>query len=112
MTGQFVNRGVSKALPQDIATCLYRVAQESLGNIARHAQASTMSVELSRVNDILTIVITDDGIGFEPHRVRNGLGLLSMKERITLVNGSLDIASTVGKGTYVCVRIPHVDEDL
>jgi signal transduction histidine kinase len=112
MTGQFVNRGVSKALPQNIATCLYRVAQESLGNIARHAQASTMSVELDRVDDMLTIMITDDGVGFEPHRVRNGLGLLSMKERITLVNGSLDIASTVGKGTYVCVRIPHVDEDL
>jgi signal transduction histidine kinase len=112
MTGQFVNRGVSKSLPQDIATCLYRVAQESLGNIARHAQASTMSVELSRTQDTLTIVIMDDGVGFDPHHVRSGLGLLSMKERIALVNGSLDIASTSGKGTHVCVRVPQFDEDL
>jgi signal transduction histidine kinase len=112
MNGQFVNRGVSKTLPQDIATCLYRVAQESVRNIARHAQASTMSVELGRVDDMLTIMITDDGVGFDRHRVRNGLGLLSMKERITLVNGSLDIVSTVGKGTHVCVRVPHVDEAL
>lgn len=112
VTGQFVNRGVSQSLPQDIATCLYRVAQESLGNIARHAQASTMSVELTGTKDTLTIVITDDGVGFDPHHVRNGLGLLSMKERIALVNGTLDIASTVGKGTHVCVRVPQFDEDL
>lgn len=112
MKGEFVNRGVSKALPQDIATCLYRVAQESLGNIARHAQASTMSVELSRTQETLTIMITDDGVGFDPQRARNGLGLLSMKERIALVNGSLEIASAVGKGTHVCVRVAQYDEDL
>jgi signal transduction histidine kinase len=110
--GRFVNRGVSKSLPQDIATCLYRVAQESLGNIARHAQASTMSVELTGTKDTLTIVVGDDGVGFDPHHVRSGLGLLSMKERIALVNGSLDITSTVGKGTLVCVRVPQFDEDL
>lgn len=111
MTGRFVNRGVSKSLPQDIATCLYRVAQESLGNIARHAQASTMSVELTRTGDMLTLVITDDGVGFDPLHVRKGLGLLSMKERITLVNGTLEITSTAGKGTHVGVRVPHLDEE-
>jgi len=111
-TGQFVNHGVSKTLPQNIATCLYRVAQESLGNIARHAQASTVSVELSRTRESLMIVITDNGVGFDPHSVRNGLGLLSMKERIALVNGSLDIASTVGKGTHVCVRVPQLEDHL
>lgn len=108
MTGRFVDRGVPKALPQDIATCVYRVAQESLGNIARHARASTVSVELSHAQDTLMIVITDDGVGFDPQLVRNGLGLLSMKERVSLVNGSLDIASTTGKGTQVCVRVPHI----
>jgi signal transduction histidine kinase len=112
ITGQFVNRGVSKTLPQDIATCLYRVTQESLGNIARHAQASTMSVELSRTQDTLTIVIADDGVGFDPQHARNGLGLLSMKERIALMNGSLDITSTAGKGTHVCVRVPQFNEEL
>lgn len=111
MNGQFVNRGVSKALPQDVATCLYRIAQESLRNIARHARASTMTVELSRKQDMLTIVITDDGVGFDPDLVRSGLGLLSMKERIALVSGSLDIASTPGKGTHVCVRVPQVEDN-
>ncbi len=111
MAGRFVNRGVSKSLPQEIATCLYRVAQESLGNIARHAQASTMSVELTRTGDMLTLVITDDGVGFDPLRVRNGLGLLSMKERIALVNGTLELTSMVGKGTHVCARVPHLDEE-
>src|SRR5574341_525723 len=112
VAGQFVNRGVLQSLPQDIATCLYRVAQESLGNIARHARASTMSVELTGTKDTLTIVIMDDGVGFDSLHVRNGLGLLSMKERIALVNGSLDIASTVGKGTHVCVRVPQFAEGL
>ena len=112
MTGHFLNRGISKPLPQEIATCLYRVAQESLSNIARHAHASTMSVELSHVDGMVAIVITDDGVGFDPLRVRNGLGLLSMKERIALVNGSLDIASTLGKGTHVCGRVPHHEENL
>ena len=111
VTGHFVNRGVSKSIPQDVATCLYRVAQESLGNIARHAQASTMSLELSRTQDTLTLMITDDGVGFDSHRVQNGLGLVSMKERIALVNGSLDIASTVGKGTHVCAGVPHIEEE-
>jgi len=112
MTGHFLNRGISKPLPQDIATCLYRIAQEGLTNIARHAQASTMSVELSHVDGMVAIMITDDGIGFDTLRVRNGLGLLSMKERSALVNGSLDIASTPGKGTQVSVRVPHHEENV
>jgi signal transduction histidine kinase len=112
MKGQFINRGVSRSLPQDVATCLYRIAQESLINIARHAKASTVSVELSSSDDAVTIGITDNGIGFDPLTVGNGLGLLSMKERVTLVHGTLDVASERGKGTRITVHAPSSGVEL
>jgi len=110
--GSFGHKNIPEFVPQEIATCLYRVAQESLNNVARHAEASRVDVELTRSRSGLTVTITDDGVGFAPEPSRNGrqgLGLLSMKERVALVQGALKIDSAVGKGTRVQVVVPVLE---
>lgn len=94
---------------QQIATCLYRVAQESLMNVSRHAKAKQVRIELARLRDGLRLMISDDGVGFNRDRQRDKrerLGLLSMKERVALVGGMLDIESAEGEGTRVCAWVP------
>lgn len=112
--GSFHHKNIPAVVPQEIATCLYRVVQESLNNVARHAQASRVEVELVRSRFELTVTITDDGVGFdaEPSQYgEHGLGLLSMKERVALVHGVLQIVSAVGRSTKVQVVVPLLEEE-
>lgn len=112
--GSFGHKNIPEVVPQKTATCLYRVAQESLNNVARHAEASRVDVELIRSRFWLTVMITDDGVGFvsgQSQNGRHGLGLLSMKERVALVHGTLQIESAVGKGTRVQVVVPVLEEE-
>jgi signal transduction histidine kinase len=92
----------------DAALCLYRVAQEALNNVARHARAHTSSVVLRHVDDGLLLAIKDDGVGFDPeeNRARGRLGLVSMRERLRLVNGTLDVESAPGQGTVIVAWVP------
>ena len=97
----------------DLALCLFRVAQEALRNVARHAKASRVEVSLRvfslrTLNDNLQLVVHDDGIGFDPtsQRARPSLGLESMRERVFLVDGQLHIESSPGQGTTVLVTVP------
>ncbi len=102
--GSFGHKNIPATVPQEIATCFYRVTQESLNNVARHAEASQVEVELTGSRSELRVTITDDGVGFDSEQPRNGshgLGLLGMKERVALVHGALHVASSVGKGTRV-----------
>lgn len=111
--GTLTYADVPEVLPQPLATCLYRVTQESLNNVLRHAKASRIEIGLSRSRLGLTITITDNGVGFPSERSRNGfegLGLLSMKERVALVDGTFSIESTVGKGTQVQATVPLMEE--
>ena len=104
----FGHENIPSMIPQEIATCLYRVAQESLSNVARHAAASQVDLKLTRSRCGLTVTITDNGVGFDSEQPRHGphgLGLLSMKERVALVHGELHVMSTVGKGTRVQVVV-------
>ena len=106
--GSFGHENIPAVVPQEIATCLYRVAQESLNNVARHAAASRVDVELTRSRSGLTVTITDDGVGFDSEQPRqgpHGLGLLGMKERVALIHGELLVSSAVGKGTRVQVVV-------
>ena len=106
--GSFGHMNIPSSIPQEIATCLYRVAQESLSNVARHAAASRVDVELTQSRSGLTVTITDNGVGFDSEQPRygpRGLGLLGMKERVALVQGDLQILSAVGKGTRVQVVV-------
>ena len=106
--GSFGHKDIPSTIPQEIATCLYRVAQESLSNVARHAAASRVDVEMTRSQSGLTVTITDNGVGFDaaqPRHGPHGLGLLGMKERVALVHGDLQVVSAVGKGTKVQVVV-------
>jgi PAS domain S-box-containing protein len=93
---------------RDETLCLFRVAQEALGNVVRHAHAHVATVMLRTVDGGLLLAVTDDGVGFDPAAPRKGrsLGLASMRERVGLVNGTLDIESTPGGGTSVVAWVP------
>lgn len=97
-------------LPKAIATCLYRVVQESLRNVAKHSRASEAAVALSGSRLGLGLSVRDTGRGFAPDRTTSpthqGLGLRSMQERLRLVNGVLNVQSRPGHGTKVCAWIP------
>ena len=101
-----VNAGsVSENVPEEHKTCVYRVVQEALRNVTRHANAKTAEVQLSQNRDLLSLTIHDDGQGFVPERNR-GLGLLGIEERVTRLNGSFSIESLPGIGTTLKVGLP------
>ena len=91
-----------------MALCLFRVAQEALGNAARHARASSVAVALRRLDGGLLLAVADDGDGIDPETPSAGrhLGLASMRERARLVNGTLDVESSPGRGTTVVAWAP------
>jgi signal transduction histidine kinase len=93
---------------RDEALCLFRVAQEALNNVVRHAGARTASVVLRRMDGGLFLSVRDDGVGFDPRGPRHGgsLGLASMRERLRLVNGTLDVESAPGSGTAIVAWVP------
>jgi PAS domain S-box-containing protein len=90
------------------ALSLFRVAQEALHNVAKHAKVSAASVELKRGGGILQLTISDNGAGMAPGRAeaKAGLGLLNIKERARLVKGKVEIRSAPGEGTTVTVQVP------
>lgn len=96
--------------PMLVETNLYRIAQEGLNNILKHAHAGKVNLLLHHRKDHLTMIIEDDGQGFDPDSTAGagprGLGLAGMRERTALLNGSLEIESEPGQGTTVIARIP------
>ena len=104
-----VNVGsVQIPVSREVASCLYRVTQESLTNIAKHSRAKHASVSLSLENRAVMLTIADDGAGFDlaASKGHGGLGLIGMEERARLVNGKLTIAAQPGKGTRVALEVP------
>jgi signal transduction histidine kinase len=98
-------------LNNDARTVFYRVAQEALTNVARHAQASHVEVNLEKLPDAICLKIKDNGKSFQTQRIigskQNGrLGLLGMRERLEMVGGSFSLESAPGKGTTVRAQIP------
>ncbi|HEX4807882.1 MAG TPA: two-component regulator propeller domain-containing protein [Bryobacteraceae bacterium] len=104
----FVSKGEFDDLPPAMAICIYRVAQEALQNVAKHADARQAEVALKRFGHYISLTITDSGAGcaINKNRVSGGLGLVSMKERVRLVNGKFSFNSAPGRGTAVEVKIP------
>ena len=105
-----VARGFDQGrLPPPVETALYRIVQEGLTNVARHARASTASVLIERWPDRVRAIIEDDGLGFEAERILSStqrLGLYGMQERVELLGGSFTIESRPGIGTSIFVEIP------
>jgi signal transduction histidine kinase len=95
-------------LPAEIETSLYRIVQECLTNVRKHAEATRVSVLLSKREGHVTLVVQDDGRGFDPEAVREGgLGLIGMNERVALLGGRMTIDSTPeGAGTMVSAELP------
>jgi two-component system, chemotaxis family, CheB/CheR fusion protein len=97
-----------RSVPRELASCLYRVAQESLQNVSKHASARHVWFALTSRNNTLTLSIADDGVGFNLEAVkgRGGLGLVSMEERARLVRAKLSIRSQPGHGTRIALEVP------
>jgi PAS domain S-box-containing protein len=97
-------------LSTEIENVIYRVTQEALTNIAKHARALHVSVLLEFHSGQVSLIIEDDGVGFDVQQSLGqqpkGVGLIGMRERVTLVSGTVEIESTAGSGTTVAVRIP------
>ena len=99
-------------LTPEIETACFRVAQEALTNIARHAHAHNVNLFLQQDGETLLLSVQDDGCGFDLAAVRayalagGSIGVLGMQERATLAGGQLDIASLVGQGSTVSLRVP------
>jgi two-component system, NarL family, sensor histidine kinase UhpB len=94
------------AYPPLSETTLFRVAQESLTNIARHAQATHISIEMTQEEKRVFLRIHDNGQGYEPSQRRPGLGINGMQERVSLLGGTLSLTSEPGKGTTVEATLP------
>ena len=104
----FEARDVPQMVPEAVALCLYRVAQEAVQNMVKHSGTTHARVELVGVTNEIRLAISDDGVGFDPEKARTdgSLGLVSMRERVRVVHGQLSLNSAKGKGTRVEVQVP------
>jgi two-component system sensor histidine kinase UhpB len=115
LTVDFQASGLKERLPTEIETVIYRIVQEALTNVARHAQAHTVQVHLEGDAETIQVTIRDDGTGFETERHQrrfepgqeHGWGLVGMRERASLLGGTLQITSKPGKGTTIYARVPN-----
>jgi signal transduction histidine kinase len=96
-------------IDQERATAVFRIFQETLTNVARHANATEVNVRLAEKNGNLTLEVHDNGEGVSEEQLTSGssLGILGMRERALLLGGELTIAGALGAGTTVRVRIPE-----
>jgi signal transduction histidine kinase len=101
------HRDVPDRLPHDLTLCLFRIVQEALQNAVRHGSARKVTVDLTGSPKGLTLMIVDDGVGFDVDAVSaKGLGLISMRERLEPLGGTLEIHSRPGAGTRLKAFVP------
>jgi signal transduction histidine kinase len=113
----FQRLGPARKIPLAVETAVYRIVQEALTNVAKHASAAAVSVVIELREQFLRLVVEDDGIGLDPERVREGpviraadnrvcLGLTGIRERLAVLRGSMTIESAPHNGTTLFVYIP------
>lgn len=103
----YKNIGEEKRIPSKFEVALFRLVQESVQNALKHANASEIVVKLEMKPDKITILIKDDGQGFDPkERKAESFGIIGMRERVELLSGDITIDSKVGKGTVVLIQVP------
>jgi signal transduction histidine kinase len=93
-----------------LETTVYRLVQEALTNVAKHARAETVELDVRAGEGRLTVLVRDDGVGFEPGEPGDGFGLDGMRERVTLAGGRLKIDSSLGSGTAITASLPLSDD--
>jgi signal transduction histidine kinase len=115
MHAETVVTGTARPLPAHVEEALLRIGQEALANVRKHAAASRVTVTLSYLDDVVTLDMQDDGVGFDraaEMAAAGGLGLRAMRERAAALGGSLVIESAPGEGTTIAVEVPaRVDDD-
>jgi signal transduction histidine kinase len=102
--------GMKKRFPLEQELVLYRIFQESLNNVVKHARATQVGVRLTNSYPKVILLVQDDGVGFSPNQRSAGIGLIGMRERAVSMDGALDIRSVPGKGTMVRVELPILKE--
>jgi signal transduction histidine kinase len=97
-----------KELSPGTALALYRITQEALGNTAKHSKAKQVRVRLTRAQEVVRLIVSDDGVGFVPGRAggSGGVGLLNMRERARVLNGAFELKSHPGDGTTIRAEVP------
>jgi signal transduction histidine kinase len=106
--------GDARPMHTDVEVALLRTAQEALANVAKHARAGRVSLTLSYMEDLVTLDVLDDGVGFLPNAKRagssadGGFGLAGMRQRVQLLAGRLDVESEPGGGTAITVTVPAI----
>jgi signal transduction histidine kinase len=101
-------------IDRDRTTAIFRILQETLTNVARHAQASRVEIRMLMENESILMEVSDNGTGFDarkPHQIGDALGILGMRERALLAGGELQIHSTPRVGTLVRVRMPAITQN-
>jgi signal transduction histidine kinase len=103
-----------RRLPPEIEEALFRIVQEALNNVVKHAQTDRAEVRLRLRDELVSLLVEDPGVGFDPTRVSSGashLGLTSMRERVRALGGTLEIESQPGAGTRIKVEVPLAEEE-
>ena len=104
---QFVNMGLDIRLPSKFEVALFRLVQESVQNALKHAESTHIQVKVEVKKDQITVVIKDDGKGFDQNKEKTGsFGIMGMKERVDLLEGDIKIDSKVGTGTVILIQVP------
>jgi signal transduction histidine kinase len=112
LPGRALVQEIQPRLSQDVETALFRIAQEALTNVAKHAQAREVVVELEQRDDRVVLTVTDDGTGFDFPAMRRdptktGVGLVDMRERAEALGGRIWVECEPGRGTQVQVHVPR-----
>jgi PAS domain S-box-containing protein len=105
---QFNHSAVPSTIPKEVSLCLFRVLQEALQNSIKYSAARTFKVDLRGISGGIELVVSDDGKGFDEQEVlsHHGLGLISMRERMQMVDGVLNVKTAPGVGTTISARVP------
>jgi len=110
ITIQVIDFGLNKRLENSLELTIFRIIQELTTNVLKHAEAKNITINISQFNNVLNIIIQDDGKGFDINKVdfKNGMGLSSIKTRIKHLKGTFEIDATIGKGSSIILNIPVV----
>jgi two-component system CheB/CheR fusion protein len=112
ISADYVTTGIEEVrLPNNIETTVYRIVQEATNNVLKHAAAKSLSVSLELRSRVLTVIVEDDGVGFDAQALQHSLeerriGVAGMRERAAIVGGELTVESSLGHGTTVRARLP------
>lgn len=106
---KFVSLGIKRRLTKNYEIALFRLMQEALQNAVRHSQATNIKVKLEIFETSVTLVIKDNGCGFDPEHIKeDSFGLIGMKERVEMIDGTMTIDTQLGQGTRIFIKIPKI----